>query len=193
MIFFSILWTILMNVFFVWSGEASAGKSSLINLLLCEQILPTAITASTSRVCRIKYCERCVVSTKDCMEKELENMSFKNIEEMTDKLKSLAETDIAEICYVDIYIPVPFLQVYAFKKRKSLTFFLIIPYLKTIYISILYYYLFMFFAKLFWRYLTRSSLKTFLPIDESAALGFMPISVTLNSFFTISVTCVARS
>lgn len=112
-----------MNVFFVWSGEASAGKSSLINLLLCEQILPTAITASTSRVCRIKYCERCVVSTKDCMEKELENMSFKNIEEMTDKLKSLAETDIAEICYVDIYIPVPFLQVYAFKKRKSLTFF----------------------------------------------------------------------
>lgn len=95
----------------VIAGETSSGKSSIINLILGEKILPTGITASTSRVCRVKYCERCMISTRDINDEEIENMSFENSKEMAKKLKTLANTNDTKISYVDIYMPVPLLQV----------------------------------------------------------------------------------
>lgn len=91
-------------MFFLSQGETSSGKSSIINLILGEKILPTGIKASTSRVCRVKYCERCMISTRDINDEELENMSFENSTEMAEKLKTLAKTNDTKISYVDIYI-----------------------------------------------------------------------------------------
>lgn len=94
----------------VIAGETSSGKSSIINLILGEKILPSGITASTSRVCRVKYFKRCMISTRDNKDEELENMSFDNSKEMAEKLKTLALTNDTKISYLDIYMPVPLLQ-----------------------------------------------------------------------------------
>ena len=37
------------------TGETSAGKSSLINLLLNEQVLPTGVLQNTLTICEISY------------------------------------------------------------------------------------------------------------------------------------------
>lgn len=94
----------------VIAGETSCGKSSIINLILGEMILPTSITASTSRVCRIKHSKRCMVSTRNSKDEEIESFLFENSMEMAKKLETLAQTDDEEISYVDIYMPVPLLQ-----------------------------------------------------------------------------------
>ena len=55
-----------MKVFFVYFcfcfclvvlGEASAGKSSLINLILGERLLPSSSLSTTSTLCELKYGE----------------------------------------------------------------------------------------------------------------------------------------
>lgn len=100
-----------IHFIFIPLGETSAGKSTIINLILGESILPTGIKASTSRVCRVKYAERCMISTRSNNDEELENMSFKNLQEMAENLKGLAKTNNEEIGYVDIHMPAPLLQV----------------------------------------------------------------------------------
>ena len=42
----------------IQTGETSAGKSSLINLLLNDHVLPTCITQNTHTICEISYGER---------------------------------------------------------------------------------------------------------------------------------------
>ena len=51
--------TIIQNVhlFVVVVGPTSAGKSTLLNALLGEQVLPTSYNATTSALCEIKYSE----------------------------------------------------------------------------------------------------------------------------------------
>uniref|UniRef100_A0A8W8NQB9 Dynamin N-terminal domain-containing protein n=1 Tax=Magallana gigas TaxID=29159 RepID=A0A8W8NQB9_MAGGI len=96
----------------VIAGETSSGKSSIINLILGEKILPTGIGASTSRVCRVKHSYCYKVSTKD-RRGEISGkkiMSFENSKEMAKKLQDLARTADEEISYIDIYMPVPMLQ-----------------------------------------------------------------------------------
>lgn len=95
----------------VIAGETSSGKSSIINLILGEKILPTGIGASTSRVCKVKHSDCYEVSTRDRRGEVLgKNMSFDNSEEMAKKLQELARTADEEISNVDIYMPVPSLQ-----------------------------------------------------------------------------------
>lgn len=95
----------------VFAGETSAGKSSIINLILGEKILPTGITECTSQVCRIKHSEQFMISTKDSKGKEIgENLSFKDSRQMAKKLKVLATKKVEEFTYVDIHMPVPLLQ-----------------------------------------------------------------------------------
>ena len=53
--------------FGVFAGETSSGKSSLVNLILGEEILPCCTTVTTSTICELKYGERpaMVVHFKD--------------------------------------------------------------------------------------------------------------------------------
>lgn len=113
-----------MHIFYQ-TGETSCGKSSIINLILGEMILPTSITASTSRVCRIKHSKRCMVSTRNSKDEEIESFLFENSMEMAKKLETLAQTDDEEISYVDIYMPVPLLQVGSFKTSHFLRFIIV--------------------------------------------------------------------
>ncbi|XP_065941981.1 bacterial dynamin-like protein [Magallana gigas] len=94
----------------VIAGETSSGKSSIINLILDEEILPTGITSCTSRVCRVKHGEQFVISTKDNNDEELEELSFENLNKMAKQMEILAKTDDEKIRYVDVYMPAPLLQ-----------------------------------------------------------------------------------
>lgn len=63
-------------------------------------------------MCRVKYSECYELSTKDRKGKILgEKMSFENSKQMAQKLQDIARTADEEISYVDIYMPVPVLQV----------------------------------------------------------------------------------
>lgn len=99
-------------------------------MILGEEVLPTGITACTSSVCRIKYCERYMINTIDILGEKQMVMTFENEKEMADKLKVIVQKNDEEISYIDIYMPVPLLQVRAFEIETSLkvecsSFFLI--------------------------------------------------------------------
>ena len=51
------------------SGESSAGKSTFLNLILGEEVLPSSVLSTTCTICELKYAkERCLVAhfkTKD--------------------------------------------------------------------------------------------------------------------------------
>ena len=53
--------------FGVFAGETSSGKSSLVNLILGEEILPCCTSVTTTTICELKYGERpaMVVHFKD--------------------------------------------------------------------------------------------------------------------------------
>ena len=60
-------WMIENDFYLALSGEASAGKSSLINLILEERLLPSSSLSTTSTLCELKYGEerRIVAHLKD--------------------------------------------------------------------------------------------------------------------------------
>lgn len=106
--------------YYFFKGETSSGKSCIINRLLGERILPTDVTPSTTRVCRINYSKEFVICTRDTNDKnELERMSFQNKEDMENRLDELAQTNDPEVGYVDIYLPVPLLQVKSILKYNT--------------------------------------------------------------------------
>ena len=53
--------------FGIFAGETSSGKSSLVNLILGEEILPCCTSVTTTTICELKYGERpaMVVHFKD--------------------------------------------------------------------------------------------------------------------------------
>lgn len=106
--------------FFYHKGETSSGKSSIINGILGEKILPTGITATTTRVCRIKYAKELLVSARDQNDKkDIKRISVKSTKQMADEVKNMASTDNSKISFVDIFMPVRFQQV----KGKNICMF----------------------------------------------------------------------
>lgn len=61
-----------------------------------------------------------MICTRDTNDKnELERMSFQNKEDMENRLDELAQTNDPEVGYVDIYLPVPLLQVKSILKYNT--------------------------------------------------------------------------
>lgn len=97
---------------FVYIGETSSGKSSIVNAIIGEKILPTGIMATTTRVCRVKYSDELKIATCDKNEVDYNDcISFNNTKQLADKLKTIARTNDRTITYVDIFMPAPFQQV----------------------------------------------------------------------------------
>ena len=94
-----------------FEGETSSGKSSLINQLIGEEILPIAVTASTTKVCRVRYSKNFVVSTKTKDDRLIKRWTFRSKEELADNLETLAVTKGEEIFFVDIWMPAKIIKV----------------------------------------------------------------------------------
>lgn len=102
-----------MTSYFFLLGETSAGKSTIINRIIGEnELLPTKVTACTTKVCRIGYSNTYSISTKDSKGKELTVSIFRDREELTEAVKDIATTDSPDSVYVDIEMPLPMLRVY---------------------------------------------------------------------------------
>lgn len=109
-----------VNIYFLfviyplaYTGETSSGKSTIVNAIIGEKILPTGIEATTTRVCRVKYSKELKISTCRGNDKEYRHtIPFTSAREMTDKLEFIAQTNDKTITYVDICMPIPFQQVH---------------------------------------------------------------------------------
>lgn len=103
----------LIICYLVYVGEKSSGKSSIINAIIGEKILPTGIRATTTKVCRVKHSEELIIATCDENDKDYKDwISFDNTKQLADKLRTIATTSDTTISSVDIFMPVPFKQVY---------------------------------------------------------------------------------
>lgn len=91
----------------------SAGKSSLINLLIGRSILPVRQLATTSTICRLRNSEKRKIVLTDNDDKATP-ITFSDEE---GEMKKCLEEHVGRRSnpnsykYVDIYLPIPMLQV----------------------------------------------------------------------------------
>lgn len=103
-----------INIFF-YLGETSAGKSTLINLIVGDDILPVDLEQSTTQlVCRINYCDKLTVSICNTANTTHEHKTFESVEEMKRSLEVICKNGDSDIEIVDIGYPVKVLQVNKF-------------------------------------------------------------------------------
>ncbi|XP_056003687.1 uncharacterized protein LOC125663356 [Ostrea edulis] len=89
----------------VIAGETSAGKSSVVHLIIGKNILPTNITATTSRLCRMRYSDKMQILTCDSEDRHIEVTECDDREDVADKLSGIARTKDDTIKYVDVWLP----------------------------------------------------------------------------------------
>ncbi|XP_062581662.1 mitofusin-1-like [Saccostrea cucullata] len=94
----------------VIAGETSSGKSSIINLIIGSDIVPTDIMATTTRVCRIRYSLKMQVTTLDKGGKQLDCTECSSVDQLSEMMEDLATTEDHEIEYIDVSFPVPILK-----------------------------------------------------------------------------------
>lgn len=105
----------MFQVLYNFQGEISAGKSSLINLLVGTSILPERQLACTTTICRLRNSETRQIVLTDYEDKQTV-IPFTKDEEV--KMEDTLETHVGsrsnpdECKYVDIYLPIPMLQVF---------------------------------------------------------------------------------
>lgn len=117
----------LNNIYFsskflhAFSGELSAGKSTLINKLLGHDVLATGIFQTTGRIYRVMHSEKMRVKAYRSGCPEPTEHSFNNIEELHTLLRNLEyrDTNDNSISQVDVLLPFFKIQV----KNQSPFFF----------------------------------------------------------------------
>ena len=92
-------------------GETGAGKSSLLNLIMGEHVLPRQVLSSTSTICQIFNSEekRAVVIDENDQEILLDYVTEETLSEFVSVDRSGKNTKRYK--RVDIYWPLPMLQV----------------------------------------------------------------------------------
>lgn len=114
-----------MTFLFLNLGEASAGKSSLLNLLLEEEILPSHVLPCTSAITVIKYGKTrhakilyrngSHIDIPELDEKGLKRLHkvafIQSSTETTEKDVYQARRDGHDIVEIQVFLPVKFLQV----------------------------------------------------------------------------------
>ncbi|XP_078592481.1 uncharacterized protein LOC144871214 [Branchiostoma floridae x Branchiostoma japonicum] len=99
------------------AGETSSGKSSLINLLLGEDLLPSAHLSSTSVICKIRYGDkkRAVINYADGRQETLPLPDGEDAESFTSLLhthlhKKADREKRSQYQDVEIFVPLKFLK-----------------------------------------------------------------------------------
>nr|XP_022304157.1 uncharacterized protein LOC111111453 isoform X2 [Crassostrea virginica] len=94
----------------VITGETSSGKSTMINLLIGGKVLPTKITASTTKLCRIRNNKAYTILSRNKKEEILQTWRFEDLNKMSKKVKVLASTKDSGSLYLDIMMPLSIVQ-----------------------------------------------------------------------------------
>lgn len=97
-----------MPILNLFAGETSAGKSSLLNLIIGDEILPNGVLSSTFPICQIfnSVEKKVVVINKNGEQKCLNDVTLTTLSEYIDC------SDSKQNCErVDIYWPLPMLKV----------------------------------------------------------------------------------
>ena len=110
--------------YFTFLGQTSAGKSLLINLLLGEEILPSAHTRKTSTICEIKYGKQRRIkahlksgdpkTTGRTMEISLKPPSENSGKSYSDQISPFVDEEASLYNKVELFWPHPVLQVSKF-------------------------------------------------------------------------------
>ena len=94
------------------TGETSAGKSSLINLLLNDQVLPTSIIQNTYTICEISYgAKRKAVIYFAKPEKTPLKLKYINVNTIKQYIEKQTDDEHEKIEKIEIMIPNPLLEV----------------------------------------------------------------------------------
>ena len=104
-------------------GETGAGKSSLLNLIMGEHVLPRQVLSSTSTICQIFNSKTKKVVVTDENDEEIR---FRDVTEATlSQFVSINRSGNNPEKYkrVDIYWPLPMLKVNDFFYHRSLVIF----------------------------------------------------------------------
>nr|XP_022304316.1 uncharacterized protein LOC111111559 [Crassostrea virginica] len=90
----------------VVSGEISAGKSSLLNLLIGTEILPTSLLESRSLPCRLQYSAEKRAKLIDSTGSVIDDINYDEDEETKKRLKRIIEGTelVPNLAYVDIFL-----------------------------------------------------------------------------------------
>ena len=108
-----------MNVF---KGETCSGKSTLINSIIGEEVLPKDFKASTKHVCRMKYSDTLAVITR--YNSRQEETKYFPTEEGTAQLKEFLKERVTSssttISCVDVLIPSSKLKARTIKKNEAI-------------------------------------------------------------------------
>ncbi|KAI8480946.1 MAP kinase kinase kinase [Branchiostoma belcheri] len=94
------------------AGETSAGKSSLLNLLLGQDLLPCSHLSSTSVICRLRYGvrRRAVAMTLDGVEKEIPLEENSDLNVLSEYVHNKQRDQPLPYKSVDIYLPINYLK-----------------------------------------------------------------------------------
>ena len=111
---------------FYYSGETSAGKSSLLNLLLGTDVLPHSLLCATATICRLHNSKdkRIEIESHEGVIKTISlDESDQTSEALHKRLKPYISSKEMRIKNpyknVDIYWPLPLLQVGFYSVRKT--------------------------------------------------------------------------
>lgn len=97
----------------ITTGESSAGKTSLVNLLIQRtKLFPPSNIANTGTICRIRNSETMMVKlfTKDDV--LIQNVQTADVNELKSAIKKYTNinNEVKDVYYVDVYLPVKILQ-----------------------------------------------------------------------------------
>ncbi|XP_066272437.1 uncharacterized protein [Branchiostoma lanceolatum] len=94
------------------AGETSAGKSSLLNLLLGQDLLPCSHLSSTSVICRLRYGvrRRAVAMSLDGVQKEIRLEEDSSLNVLSEYVHNKQRDQPLPYKSVDIYLPINYLK-----------------------------------------------------------------------------------
>lgn len=105
----------MTTIKWVFTGETSAGKSTLLNTLVGRKIFPVSNVAATGKVCRVRNSDTLYVKTYDRHENLINEEIATSEQHLTEVIIRYSDTnrtsaETGNVFYVDVHMPVEFLK-----------------------------------------------------------------------------------